>query len=87
MCTFHPVGMIPYLSEMVNRLQNGLYRTSAHNRNILGGMSSIPDALFGSNELRTSYTSISVNPTEFIVLDRPGKSSMDGELDVVANKN
>ena len=42
-------------------------------------MSSIPDALFGSNELRTSYTSISVNST-FIVLDRSGKSSMDGEL-------
>ena len=46
-------------------------------------MSLIPDALFGSNELRALYTSISVNSTEFIVWDRSGESSTDGKLNLL----
>ena len=83
LCTFHPVEIIPYLCEiMLNKLKSDLCRSSAHNHNILGGMSLIPDALFGSNELRALYTSISVNSTEFIVWDRSGESSTNGKLNL-----
>ena len=50
-------------------------------------MSSIPDALFGSNEIRASYTSITVNSTEFIVQDKSGKLLIDVRLDVLVEKN